>query len=107
MSAETRAAVEALDAAYLMKKFNGKILEESLSVTLRTDNKSLFDAIGATNLFQDKRLRVDLAALREMNDNDELNIEWVDFKSQITDVLTKIESSKRNLLQIVQHCCLA
>ena len=107
MSAETQAAVEALVAAYLMKKFIGKILEESLRVTLRTDNKSLFDAIGTTNLSQDKRLRVDLAALREMNDNDEVNFEWVDSKRQIADVLTKIRSSKRNLLQIRQHCCLA
>ena len=60
-----------------------------------------------TNLSQDKRLRVDLAALREMNDNDEVNFEWVESKSQIADVLTKIGSSKRNLLQILQHCCLA
>ena len=107
LSAETQAAVEALDAAYLMKKFIGTILDRSLKVTLRTDNKSLFDAIRTTNLSQDKRLRVDLAALREMNDNDEVNFEWVDSKNQIADVLTKIGASKRNLLQVLQHCCLA
>ena len=83
MSAETQAAVEALDAAYLMKKFIGKILQECLRVTLRTDNQSLFDTIGTTNLSQDKRLRVDLAALREMNANDEVTFEWIDPEAKL------------------------
>ena len=37
-------------------------------MNLFTDNKSLFDAINTTNVILDKRLRVDIAALRLRSD---------------------------------------
>ena len=83
------------------------MLEKSFGIILYTDNKSLIDSINTTNLAQDKRLRVDLAALREINDNNDVDFKWVDTKSQIADVLTKKGVSKHNLLQILQQSCFA
>ena len=37
----------------------------------------------------DKRLRVDIARLREMVDKSEITISWVDEKEQLADCLTK------------------
>ena len=106
LSAETQAAVEALDASYLLKKSLSEIVDADLEVTLYTDNKSLIDAINTTNLTTDKRLRVDLAALREMFENDEVKFKWIETKKQLADILTKKGASKQNLLQILQQCCL-
>ena len=72
LSAETQAAVEALDAAYMLKRFISELLGIDPDVELFTDNKSMIDAINTTNLMVDKRLRVDIAALREMNENNEV-----------------------------------
>ena len=107
LSAETQAAVEALDAAYLLRKFIAELLSYDPQVTLFTDNKSLFDATSTTNLVSDKRLRVDLAALREMSDRNEVKFRWIETKKQLADVMTKKGPSKQNLLQVLQHCCLA
>ena len=42
--------------------------DKGIELNLFTDdNKSLFDAISTTNVILDKRLRVDIAALREMH----------------------------------------
>ena len=107
LSAETQAVVEALDSAYLISKCLDAMLDKPVGITLYTDNKSLNDSINTTNLAQDKRLRVDLAALREINDNNDVDFKWVDTKSQIADVLTKKGVSKHNLLQILQQSCFA
>ena len=107
LSAETQAATEALDAAYLLRKFLVDMFEREFGVVLCTDNQSLVDSINTTNLSTDKRLRVDLAALREAHENNEVHFKWVETAKQIADVFTKKGASKRNLLQILQSCCLA
>ena len=107
LSAETQSVLEAVDTAHLVKMFLSDILGQEISVTLYTDNKSLTDAINTTNLVQDRRLRVDLASLREMNDDGEVNFKWVESKGQVADVLTKVGASKKHLLQILKICILA
>ena len=42
--------------------------DKGIEMDLFTDKKSLFDAINMTNAILDKRLRVDIAALREMHE---------------------------------------
>ena len=86
--AETQAVVEALDSAYFISKCLDAMLEKSFGIILYTDNKSLIGSIKTANLAQDKRLCVDLAALCEISDNNDVDFKWVDTKSQIADVLT-------------------
>lgn len=104
LSAEVQAAVEALDTAYMVKTFCCELFNiQELAVTLFVDNKSLHDAVNTTNLISDKRLRIDIAAIREMSEKEEVQIKWVDTKSQIADVLTKKGPSKYNLLKVLQQ----
>ena len=66
LTAETLAAVEGVDSAVMYKKLLQTLLNiEDIPVTLFSDNKSLCDAIKTTNVTAEKRLLVDLAALRQ------------------------------------------
>ena len=58
-------------------------------MTAYTDNKSLHDAVHTTKQTLEKRLIVDILALREMVDRNEVQIGWTEEDKQITDVLTK------------------
>ena len=104
LCAETLAAVEAVDNAYLLSAIGGELLnQERLQIDLYTDNRSLFDAVNTTNAMLDKRMRVDIAALREMSEKNEVKFMWVETKFQLADVLTKKEASKRKVLDALQH----
>lgn len=108
LSAETQSAVEALDVAYMLKNVLSEILHESrdIKVTLFTDSKSMFDAVHTTNLMDDKRLRVDIAALREMNNQQEVVFRWLNSKRQVADVMTKKGPSKTLLMKVLQQSLL-
>ena len=100
LCAETLAAVEALDSAYLIEKLCCELFCNSkINVEMYTDNRSLYDAIHTTNLMVDKRLRVDIASLREMFENEEVSFHWLSSKHQIADVLTKKGASKKILIE--------
>merc|ERR1712090_15945 len=64
LTAETLAAVEALDAAVVLKGAVEEVMDCSLPpVRLIVDNKSLCEAASTTNSVADKRLLVDISAL--------------------------------------------
>ena len=104
LAAETMAAVEALDAAYMVASILKELLGEKKNREIRlfVDNKSLFDAVKTCNLVSDKRLRVDLAAIREMIEKDDVALMWVAASYQLADVLTKNGASKTRLLNVLR-----
>ena len=67
LSAESLAAVDAVDAAFLIDTIFGEILNLNLpmSIDFVTDCKSLIDAVNSANLLSDQRLRVHIAALKQ------------------------------------------
>ena len=107
LGAETLSAVDALDSAYLIEKIlkevTGKKENEEIGIDMYTDNKSLYDSMSTSNLMLDKRLRVDISALREMHDNGEVNFRWVESVNQLADVLTKKGASKKRLLDVLNQ----
>ena len=58
-------------------------------VLCKTDNASLVETLHTDNLVQDKRLRIDIARLREMRRRGEIDIQWVKGSEQLSDPLTK------------------
>ena len=66
-----------------------------------TDNKSLYDSMHTSDLVTDKRLRVDISALREMQENGEVNFRWLNSSCQLADALTKKGASKQKLLDVL------
>ena len=65
------------------------------------DIQSLYDALKSTKCVSDKRLRVDIGAVKEMLHSREImKIHWVDTKKQLADILTKKGVSPLPLLQV-------
>ena len=104
LAAETLAAVDALDSAFLVSKLLSEFLgeKENREIDLFTDNKSLYDSVNTSNLVSDKRLRVDISAVREMVVEDRVNFKWISGKIQLADVLTKKGASKSRLIDVLK-----
>ena len=102
LTAETIAANEAVDNAQIVKRMVEEIWGRKLPpIKLFVDNKSLYDAVGTTNVLSEKRLRIDMAVLRELMEQKELLVEWIPAKSQLADVLTKQGASKEKLQSVL------
>ena len=68
-----------------------------------TDNKSLHETLKTTTTLSDKRLRVDIARLRQMVERKEIDVTWVEGNRQIADSLTKRGASSQRLLEVLQN----
>lgn len=105
LAAETMALGTGLDDAY----FLGRILSElgvcapnGPKIEAFVDSRSLVENIRSTKSVNKKKLRIDIAAIREMLERGELNsLKWVDSKSQLADVLTKRGVSNMNLRKVI------
>nr|XP_039264060.1 uncharacterized protein LOC120339893 [Styela clava] len=107
LAAETLALSNGIDtAAFVASLFaeiwNGDINDEKLPIELVIDNLSLYEAIKSNKQVQDKRLRVDIAIVKEMIKNKEVsNVYWVEGKLQLADTLTKSGVSSSKLVDIL------
>ena len=59
------------------------------------------DTLNSDNLVKDRRLRVDIARIKEMIVLNEINVSWVKGCDQISDCLTKSGASTQSLLDIL------
>ena len=49
----------------------------NINIEAFTDNRSLYETLHTTKYILDKRLQVEIAALREMREKNELLISWI------------------------------
>jgi len=78
-------------------------LESPPPVECYTDNASLSETLKTSTAVSDKRLRVDVARLREMVEKGEIVVKWVEGKNQLADCLTKRGSSSHQLLEVLER----
>ena len=103
LAAETMALLEGAEAAVYL----GQILKETLKckamkIRCITDNKSLVDAVQSTKRVDDKRLRLDIAVLLDMQERGEISeIAWVDTHMQLADCMTKRGASTSRLKESI------
>ena len=96
--------MDGCDAAYLM----ANMVEETLKVKYKiepviiTDNRSLYNTIHTSHLIDDKRLRVELSAIRQLVDNNDVKVEWTEHHNQLSDVLTKKGASNKHMIRTMQ-----
>ena len=70
----------------------------SVPITLRTDNKALWENVHSTKLSHDDRLQIDISIMREMLEKKEVaKIEWVPAEQQLAECLTKKGASSGDL----------
>ena len=103
LASETLALNEAADSGFLIASMVQEIfgLASLPQVECFTDNDSLNKTLQTTKIVSDKRLRVDIARLREMVSEGEINVSWVEGKDQLADALTKRGASTAKLLDVL------
>lgn len=91
LEAEALGVGEAAEAAIYLKKIWQEItMEQELPILIKTDSRTLERAVKSTSLVLSRRLRIDIAALREMIVEREIeSLEWISSKDQVADGLTK------------------
>ena len=61
-----------------------------MKIHCNVDNKSLVDAVTSSKLVEDRRLRVDIAVIKDMMKRGEIStVSWVSTAAQLADSLTK------------------
>nr|XP_039252849.1 uncharacterized protein LOC120330085 [Styela clava] len=108
LAAETLAMSAGVDMASFVSSLyteimHGAINLEKLPIEIVTDNRSLHDAIKSIKQVQDRRLRIEVAMLKEMMSNKKITrIRWCNSEQPLADNLTKKGSSSSSLLDIIQ-----
>ena len=80
LAAETLAASDAIDNAYYLAEILSEILfknSRDIPIRLMLDNKSLFNNVHSVKNVSEKRLRIDIAIIKELVSEDRLVLEWV------------------------------
>lgn len=99
LSAEALALLEGAEAAvYIDRIFQELTHCPKLKINCIVDNKSLVDSLYSSKNVEDRRLRIDIAVLRDMLDRKEISsVSWVDTSKQLADCLTKRGASTMRL----------
>jgi len=107
IAAEALSLTEGLETAFYYRKMIEDILRlqpGTIPIKAYTDNKSVLEAISSTKLVDDKRLRVDIAGIREMLLKSDINeVVWCPGKMQLADCMTKQGVSGFRLLKVLQE----
>ena len=102
LAAETMALVEGIEECMYLKS----VLEElgfSLPITAMVDSKCLQDAIYSTKLVDHKRLRIDIAALKQLIAQNKVDqVKWCCSEKQLANALTKHGASSAQLLEVLR-----
>ncbi|KAK4327467.1 hypothetical protein Pmani_002131 [Petrolisthes manimaculis] len=107
LAAETLAASDAVDMCYFLGTVLSEILfhvndKNVIPICSYVDNHSLVENVHSTKNVSEKRLRIDLAALKELVQEGHVMLKWVKSNVQLADCLTKKGVNTQNLLHVVQ-----
>ena len=107
IAAETLSLQEGLECSFYYRKMIENILgipDKTIPIIAYVDNKSVIEAVYSTKLVDDKRLRVDIAAISECLARNEIcEIKWCPGKVHLADCLTKRGAAGYNLLQVLKE----
>ena len=67
------------------------------------DNKSLHDAVRSTSVVTERRLTIELGALRELQDQKKIKMIWIPTVDQLADCLTKAGANKQQLIDVLSR----
>lgn len=94
LGGETYAFADGLDYGLSLKHDLEQMLGRKLGLRMFTDSKSLFDVISKNSTTTEKRLMVDVQAMREAYERMELSdVAWVKSEDNPADSLTKVKEN--------------
>ena len=105
LSAEAMALLEGAESSVYLARILSEISGcRPLKIRCFVDNKSLVDALYSSRSVDDKRLRIDLAVLRDMLEHGDIaEVTWVETSQQLADCLTKKGASAEQLRAAVNR----
>ena len=105
LAAETLSCTEACDTALyisnLIKEFYPN--KHTIKVHVYTDCKSLLDASRNINQVTEKKTPIELSSIREMINNDEIQLHQVSSQNQLADIATKKGPSTAPITECLQE----
>lgn len=101
LAAETLAFLEACDAAFYIAGIISPITHNGakINIDIVSDCRSLVTAAATSKVIDDKRLRIEMNAVRELIDTKAVTIAWSSTKLMLADRLTKTAASPLMLLK--------
>lgn len=105
LEAEAMSMCDGLEMGLYIKKLWEEITKEKDAIVIGySDSKSLEEAVKSNTNVQSRRLRVDLAVVKELLREEEVNdICWINGKNQIADELTKEGNNKNGLYEYLKR----
>ena len=108
VTAETLALLDGCDAAFFYTHLILEVLGiSSIPIHVMTDNQSLYENVHSSKNTVEKRLVVDIAALREMVNKKEILLYKIDSSKNLSNVLTKKGAPSVTLTEPLQEGKLA
>ena len=107
LAAETSAMVDTLDTAFYLSTVLTEILvskgSDAIPIHALTDNESLYRNAHSTTMAEERRLRVDIAIIKDMLTKNEIeSLKWLPSESQLADSLTKQGADAKKLLNVLE-----
>ena len=104
IEAEALSVGEAIEGLiYFNRLWDEVVGEKKLEAVVKTDSRTLMTAVKSSTGVSSKRLKIDMAAIRETIESGEIReVQWVQGTNQVADVLTKSGVSEYNIRMYVE-----
>ena len=103
LASEALAFQDGLEALVMYKKLILEIFDSiSLPLIAKVDNKSLVVSLHSTHAVEEKLLRLNMASIKQLMEEHEINVSWIAGEFQLADCLTKRGASGEKLLAVMQ-----
>ncbi|KAI8519244.1 hypothetical protein Bbelb_025010 [Branchiostoma belcheri] len=99
LAAETLAMSNALEEAVYLREIIQLSTAQTVPVLAVTDNRSLLQAVESTSLVLEKRLRIEVSAIKELVERSNVTLKWTPGQYQLADSMTKKVVNANSLLQ--------
>ena len=104
LTTEAHALLDGLDAAYCIQQLLDEIfLKRKPKIHAFVDNKSLVQSVKSNTPVSEKKLRVTIAAIQQILDQDEACLKWIPTNKQIADCIMKNNASPCELLDLIKN----
>lgn len=101
LAAECMALLAGLEECIYLNEVLKFCLGKKLKITGIVDSKSLLQSLVSTSLVDEKRLRLDVNCIKEMIENENLEVRWVPGNYQLANVLTKAGASPESVCKVL------
>ena len=102
LAAETLALLDCAEAAVFLSSVIFELSKYRVPIKCYVDNKSLVESLYSSKLVDDRRLRIDMAVLKDMIGKKEIaSVLWIPTVHQLANALTKRGASVAGLLSAV------